>query len=173
MHSMRDIQIIVAVDARGGFGKDGQIPWLDQPFAKADLAHFKKTTSGSTCIMGRKTYEEIVEVAKKAGRKTPLPGRDVIVLTSATDFEVIGGTACTSLRQAVEQADPNKPVYAIGGGRVFSEALSFAQTIYMSVVNGDYDCTDKFNVAFVANHFTPQLLGKHEDDVAFIKYTRR
>jgi dihydrofolate reductase len=47
------ISMIYAMDEQGGIGIDNKIPWR----LPADTAFFKKTTSGHTVLMGRKTYE--------------------------------------------------------------------------------------------------------------------
>lgn len=53
--------IIVAVDCEGGFGKEGKIPW----FLPEDFEHFKNMTTGHVCVMGRRTYEEMLETRKR------------------------------------------------------------------------------------------------------------
>ena len=58
-------------------GRDGGLPW----HLPADLAFFKKTTTGHPIVMGRKTYESI-------GR--PLPNRRNIVLTRDPDWSAEG-----------------------------------------------------------------------------------
>ena len=62
------IGMIAAIDVAGKMAMDGSMPW-DKP---KDLERFRKLTSNSTVIMGRKTYESI-------GR--PLPNRTNIVVT--------------------------------------------------------------------------------------------
>jgi len=62
--------IVVAVDKNNGIGANNDMMWMgDLP---ADLAHFKKLTTGGSVIMGRKTFESI-------GR--PLPNRENIVVS--------------------------------------------------------------------------------------------
>lgn len=60
--------LIVAMTPQGLIGRGGALPWHDP----ADLAHFKRTTTGHAVIMGRKTFESIGK---------PLPKRRNIVLT--------------------------------------------------------------------------------------------
>ncbi|OYR52510.1 dihydrofolate reductase, partial [Halorubrum sp. Ea1] len=54
-------------------GDDGGMPW----HYPADLAHFKRLTTGHPVIVGRKTYESIA--ARIGG---PLPDRTNVVLTT-------------------------------------------------------------------------------------------
>ncbi len=57
---LKPLSIIVAVDEAGGYGKDGKIPW-DIPL---DRKHFQEVTAGGICIMGRRTYEDMVQMAE-------------------------------------------------------------------------------------------------------------
>ncbi|HIF35771.1 MAG TPA: dihydrofolate reductase, partial [Candidatus Thioglobus sp.] len=62
------LSIVVAMDDNRLIGKDNGLPW----HLPADLAYFKKITTGNSILMGRKTYESI-------GRA--LPNRRNIVIT--------------------------------------------------------------------------------------------
>lgn len=50
------IKIIVAVSENNVIGNKGEIPWK----LPEEMKHFKKTTSGHTVVMGRKTWESIL-----------------------------------------------------------------------------------------------------------------
>ena len=65
-----NIELIWAQDQNGGIGKNGTLPW----HISEDLQNFKKITSGSPVIMGRKTWESL--------SFKPLPNRRNIVLSS-------------------------------------------------------------------------------------------
>ncbi len=67
-----ELVIIAAVAENGVIGKDDGMPW----HYSEELKHFKETTMDSPVIMGRVTYESIVQ---KVGG--PLPGRTNIVLS--------------------------------------------------------------------------------------------
>ncbi|ELZ14783.1 Dihydrofolate reductase, partial [Natrinema thermotolerans DSM 11552] len=53
----RELVGIVAVAENGVIGKDGDMPW----HVPADLQHFKEATMDHPVIMGRVTYEGILE----------------------------------------------------------------------------------------------------------------
>ncbi|HKY30198.1 MAG TPA: dihydrofolate reductase [Pyrinomonadaceae bacterium] len=59
---------IVAVDRNGAIGKGGKLPW----HYSADMKHFKETTIGHACVMGRRTWLTL---------KKPLKDRLNIVLS--------------------------------------------------------------------------------------------
>ena len=61
--------LIVAMAQNGTIGRDGDLPWR----LPADLAHFKRETTGKTILMGRVTWDSL-------GR--PLPKRRNVVLSS-------------------------------------------------------------------------------------------
>ena len=50
------LSIIVAMDDNQLIGKDNALPWR----LPADLAYFKKTTTGKTVLMGRKPMNLLV-----------------------------------------------------------------------------------------------------------------
>lgn len=63
--------IVVAYDRNRGIGADNDLLWKrDLP---ADLAHFKELTTGTSIIMGRRTFESIGSRA--------LPNRENIVVS--------------------------------------------------------------------------------------------
>ena len=67
------VSLIVAMDEKGGIGKQNQLPW----HLPSDLKRFKKLTMGHHLVMGRKTYETIGK---------PLPGRKMIVVISSEEI---------------------------------------------------------------------------------------
>lgn len=166
---MEPMAIIVAVDEAGGFGKDGKIPWHN----KEDFKHFKDTTMGHPCIMGRKTYEDMrAYQSKKTDEEITeiLPGRKSFVVTRNSDFSAPGATVVSGIREAVEQLEENETVFILGGERLYIEALSWATTIYMTIMDGDYHC-DKFFPVKALDKFTI-VDGKRGDGLKFVTYRR-
>ena len=171
------LSIIVAVDEDGGFGKDGKIPW-DFP---EDLKHFQTTTKGGVCIMGRRTYTDMVEMiqSKRKDDNKEIVGailkdRESYVVTSNSDLEVHGATSVKSIRAAVQslKKGDTREIFILGGSRRWIEALAYTHTIYMTVVKGKtYDC-DRFFPVDVLNKKFKIEEGKKTDDLDFLKYTR-
>jgi len=174
---IRPVNIIVAVDEEGGFGKDGQIPW----HFPEDLKHFQSTTKNSTCIMGRLTYlnmyDMIVARKSKGDKSKPvklkniLPNRESIVI-SRTMKEAEGAKVQSLLRKAIEQAKHDK-IFIIGGDRLYTEALPWTQTIYLTVVKGRYDCDRHFPIGYVKRNFKIHSGKKLSNDLLAIKYIRK
>lgn len=168
--------IIVAVDEHGGFGKDGKIPWVDEPFGKEDLAHFQKTTKGGICIMGRKTYDDMLAMMLKRKKQEEiediLPGRTSFVVSSSPGGTP-GATKVCGLRDAIYelQEDDKREIFILGGYRLFVEALPFTDKVYMTVVPGYYGC----NIYFPINSLTSFQIaeGTKVKDLKFITYKRK
>lgn len=116
--------IVVAIDKNMGIGADNDLLW--QRDLPADLAHFKKLTTGGSIIMGRKTFESI-------GR--PLPERENIVV-SRTPSGVQGVLTAVSLESAYALA--RYPVFVIGGGQIYAAALNSVDRLYVTEVDATF-----------------------------------
>ena len=124
--------IIAAMDLNRGIGKDNELVWR----IKADMEHFKKMTTDTSVIMGRKTWDSLPE------RFRPLPNRENIVLTRSEDLEFPEGVIrAASLDEALELATKDH-IYVIGGASLYAEAIVHPQCKGMSItlVNGEFDC---------------------------------
>jgi dihydrofolate reductase len=125
------LSLIAAVSKNNIIGGDNKLLW----HLPADLAHFKKITSGHTIIMGRKTFESI-------GR--PLPNRRNIVITRKEFFEAPGCEIMSSLQEAVDSCLKEKEVFIIGGGEIFIQVLPAADKIYLTRIYKDFEGDVKF-----------------------------
>jgi dihydrofolate reductase len=132
--------IIVAMDEKGGIGKDGDLPWK----LSADMKYFRETTTGkgsNAVIMGRKTWDSIPE------KYRPLPGRKNIVLSRQADFSLPEGTGLAhSLDEALGLAADSDEVFVIGGGSLYQEALKHGDcnAIFLTAVHATFDCDTFF-----------------------------
>lgn len=115
---------VVAIDKNNGIGADNDLLW--QRDLPADLAHFKKLTTGGSIIMGRKTFESI-------GR--PLPSRENIVV-SRTPTGVPGVLTANSLEAAYALA--RNPIFVLGGGQIYAESLDDMDKLYVTEVDADF-----------------------------------
>ncbi len=122
------ISLVVAISANGVIGKDGELPW----HIPQDLKRFKEITNGHHVIMGRKTYESIVE---KLGH--PLPGRTNIVLTRDTNYKTEEGVVVVNtLVDAINYAKENgeNEAMVIGGAEIYKLAEELAEKVYLTRV---------------------------------------
>lgn len=116
--------IVVAMDRNNGIGADNDLLW--QRDLPADLAHFKKLTTGGSIIMGRRTFGSI-------GR--PLPERENIVVSSKP-IGVKGVLTAVSINSAYELA--RYPVFVIGGGQVFAQTINDMDVLYVTEVDAEF-----------------------------------
>lgn len=123
--------IIAATDDKHGLGKGGLIPW----YYPEDFKHFQKTTEGSTCFMGRKTYDEIAGMRK--GKKELLPKRKCVVFstTPLVDDRV---TVCSDMTKYLEHATETN--FFIGGRFIFDFAMDIADEVIITAIPGNHDC---------------------------------
>ena len=126
-----EIIIIAAIAEKNRvIGKDGKLPW----HISEDLKRFKRLTIGYPVLMGRKTFESIVERLGK-----PLPERRNIVLTSKsfTHYPDVG--TYPSIESALAAIKSEQKIFIIGGDRVVKETLQMADTLELTIVEGEYE----------------------------------
>ena len=155
--TLRIIQI-AAVEAGGGLGFRGRIPW-DCP---ADRQFFRRQTQGHIVVLGRVTYESL-------GRPS-LPGRRIVVLSSCCPhglMPVSGEGICmpVSWSQKIERvfeiaAKTDAVIYIGGGARVYAETMAFTDELILSRMHGHYTC-DRFYPALPK---TMQLVERYAMD---------
>ena len=118
--------IIVAAAQNNAIGKKNGLLW-NMP---EDLKFFKKTTTGHTIIMGRKTFESV-------GR--PLPNRRNIIITKQKDYQVEGAEVVHSLDEALERSDPKEENFIIGGAEIYSLAMDKVDRIYFTLIYAEFE----------------------------------
>ena len=162
------VSLIVAASLNHGIGKDNQLPW----HLPADLKFFKQTTMGCPVVMGRKTFQSI-------GRT--LPGRKNVVITRDTTFNSDGKfdiALASGLPEALEQLKDDKEVFIIGGGEIFKQSMTIADTIYLTVVNTILEADvffpeidpSQFELVWEEKHSADE---KNSYDYTFQKYQRK
>ena len=99
-----------------------------------DFKRFKKLTLGQPIIMGRLTFESIIEILGK-----PLPGRTNIVLTRNPDYHYPGITITNSLEAALVAAHKLKPseIHLGGGEAVYLEGLPYTDYLYLTLADDE------------------------------------
>ena len=133
-----EVNIIVAMDEKGGIGKAGKLPW----HIREDLRKLRDLTKDKLVILGRPTYESMTGYYDQSGR--PMPARKYLVLTSQKYFQSVrkNTLAVDSIESALRRVAKlgEKEVFAIGGGQVFSQVLHLARRLYLTRVRGDFKC---------------------------------
>lgn len=123
-----ELGLIWAQTPTGVIGSGGGIPW----HVPEDFAHFKEATLGSAVIMGRRTWDSLPE------RFRPLPGRRNIVVTRNAEWAAEGAERAGSLDAALALAS-GEPVWVIGGGELYREAIARADVLEVTEIDLDVD----------------------------------
>jgi dihydrofolate reductase len=158
--------VIVAAVARNmAIGSHGELPW----HMPEDLAHFRALTTGHPVLMGRRTWESIPD------RFRPLPGRRNVVLTRSAGWTAEGAERAASLEDALELLADEPEVFAIGGARVYADALPHADVLELTELGIDVDA-DTFFPSFDRSVFVEVSrdpgLSAGGIPFAFVRYER-
>lgn len=112
---------VVAMTPERVIGRGGTLPW----HLPADLAFFRKTTTGHPIVMGRKTYESI-------GR--PLPKRRNIVLTRDRTWSAPGVETIHAPAELAGLPGLEGRVFIIGGAEVYAAFFPDLEDLLVSHV---------------------------------------
>lgn len=123
------ISLVVAAADNNVIGRDNAMPW----HIPEDFQHFKAITMGKPCIMGRKTFESILQSLGK-----PLPGR-VNIIVSRTNYQHAGALTCKDLHEAIDQARKTgtEEICIVGGAQIYAQALdqNLADIVHLTRVH--------------------------------------
>lgn len=147
-------------------GINNQMPW----HIPEDFKHFKAKTLGKPCIMGRKTFESILESLGK-----PLPGRTSIIITR-NGYKHEEAITAISLEGAIETAkeiatsDNQNEICIIGGGQIFEQALPLSNKLELTYVHRTVE-GDAFFPAFIETDWSETAREDH-DGFSFVTYQK-
>ncbi|QSX07802.1 dihydrofolate reductase [Alkalibacter rhizosphaerae] len=125
---------VLAVGKNNELGKDNQLPW----HLPNDLKHFRKITDSMPMIMGRETFEALPGV---------LPGREHIVLTRNTDYQVDHPMVKVvhSVDDILDSLDPEKDYSVIGGKQIFQLFMPYTDKIHLTRIDEAFDADTYFD----------------------------
>ena len=126
------ISIIVAIAENYAIGKKGDL-LCHMP---ADVKHFKEITTGSTVLMGERTFLSLP--------KHPLPNRRNIVLTDVKGKTFEGAETVYSMEELRAKVSPDEEAFVIGGGMVYKQAMEFADKLYITHIHHSWEDADTF-----------------------------
>lgn len=122
-------QIIAAIDADRGIGKNGSLPWVHP----SDLSSFKRKTDGHVLIMGRKTHESIGFVLK--GRVNIVMSRDESYRPSLGAFKVNSQEEASDIALSLD-ASP----FVIGGREIYKLFMPMTGIIHLTEIDKRHGC---------------------------------
>jgi len=124
------VSIIVAIGENNAIGKNNQLLW----HMPNDLKHFKDVTSGSTIIMGRKTFDSVGK---------PLPKRRNIVVTRQ-DITIPGCEIVKSIEDGLALCKGEDEVFIGGGAEIYKLAMHLTDRIYLTIIHKSFDADTFF-----------------------------
>lgn len=124
------ITLIAAINKNNGIGYKNKLLY-DIP---EDRKLFRDLTLGKVIIMGRKTWLSLP--------RKPLPGRTNVVVSRHT----------ISLRKALELYK-DKDICIIGGGKVYKQAIRYADELSLTVIHDDKKKADAFFPVIPTEYF--------------------
>lgn len=160
---MHSLTLIAAFDRQHGIGIQNRLPW----HLPEDLAHFKKTTSGHTIVMGRKTFESIGKA---------LPNRRNVVLTNNQSWSHQGVEKIDSINHIPAFAQEDA-VFVIGGAQIYQQVMPLADTLMATEIDATFAC-DAFFPAIDLAHWKEVNRERHYSDknqwhYAFVTYKKK
>ena len=124
------IALIAAIDKNNGIGYKNELLYN----IPEDRKLFRDLTLGKVVIMGRKTWLSLP--------RKPLPGRTNVVVSRHT----------ISLRKALELYK-DKDICIIGGGKVYKQAMRYADELSLTVIHDDKKKADTFFPVISSEYF--------------------
>lgn len=157
------ISMIAAVGKNYELGKGNDLIW----HLPDDMKFFKGATKGHTVIMGRKTFLSLPGL---------LPGRHHVVLTRDDTFEHDGVEVLHSTDDVLKKyGDSSEENFVIGGGEIYRAFLPYADTVYLTHIDGVCGDAEVFFPRFDESLYDISVISEIENDgikAKIIKYCR-
>ena len=127
------LALIWAMSENRVIGVRGGLPWR----LPDEMRAFRRITTGSPIIVGRRTYETF---------PGPLPKRRNIVVTRQRGYRAPGAVVVGSLSAALDAAagGAQGECFVVGGSQLYAEALPAADRLYMTVVHAELEGDTRF-----------------------------
>ena len=153
------MNLIAAVDKNWAIGLNNKL-LVSIP---EDMKFFRKTTTGKVVVMGRKTLESFPN-------GLPLKNRVNIVLTSDKNYKVKDAIIVHSMDELLEELKNynSEDIYVIGGESIYSQALPFADRLYLTIVDDEPEAADTFFPAINPKEWeVAEKEMRNENDLSF------
>ncbi len=145
--SVPEVYHVVAMSRNRVIGKNNKLPW----HFPEDLKHFKQLTTGSTVIMGRKTFDSIGRALPNRvnfilSRQIHLKNHPADLLPSFSPEAVkkiledtSGNVKFFETFEAALEEVKTPEAYVIGGAELYRETLDAVHGLYVTRIDADYE----------------------------------
>ncbi len=121
----KNVYIIAAIDSQNGLSKNGVIPW-DIP---NDRKYFRDHVSKGPVLMGWNTYKE-------NGLKPYCKGQNYV----ATRDNEVNNKEIKVVDIENFLSEFKDEIWVAGGGKIYSASMGYATKLYLTRVEGDFNC---------------------------------
>tara|TARA_R110000868_G_scaffold6263_1_gene35724 strand:- start:174 stop:695 length:522 start_codon:yes stop_codon:yes gene_type:complete len=136
-----ELAIVVAIDQNSAIGGNNQLLW----HLPNDLKNFKKITLGHPVIMGRKTFDSILDMTGKV-----LPNRHNIVISRDKNFKAKYQEHEFSLFDSIDKVidylknNNTHKAFIIGGAEIYKLSMPYVNKLYITLVKAKFENADVF-----------------------------
>ena len=160
MNKAEIIIIAALAESNRAIALNGELPWN----IPEDSQRFESLTLNHTLIVGRNTWDSDL-------KNSPLKNHNIIVISSQPEEvemelksisyseEVL---VFNSLSEALQKSQDLEKIFIAGGASIYAQALEIADTLELTLVEGDFD-GDTFFPEYqhlIGSQF--ELVGKEE-----------
>lgn len=160
---------VVAIGRNREIGCGNKLVWR----IPADVQRFRDLTKGHPLILGRKTFESILQY-----RGSPLPDRTNIVITRhpermvdlvhrSSGNVVVAGSLQEAL-EAAKESPGNEEIHIGGGAQLYEEALPVIDKLYLTLIDAEEPEADTFFPPY--EHLFTRKVFEEEHEWNGIKY---
>ena len=138
------INMIWAMDKNWLVGKDNKLPW----HFKEDLIYYKSKTQGKTVLMGDNSYYSL----KSYYNDKPLPYGKIYV-ASLLDLKLDDAVVINDVISFLKNFPKEEVLWVVGGATIYKFSLPYADNLYITHVDGEYEGDAYFPKFDLENEF--------------------
>ena len=157
------ISLIWAMDKNWLVGKDNKLPW----HFKEDLLYYKEKTAGKTVLMGDKSYYSL----KSYYKDKPLPYGKIFV-ASLDDLSLDDAIVIHDINKFLDNFNKEEELWVVGGATIYRFSLPYADRLYITHVDGEYEGDAYFPKFDLENDFN-LLSSRVSNNLNFCVYERK
>jgi dihydrofolate reductase len=156
------INMIWAMDKNWLVGKDNKLPW----HFKEDLIYYKSKTQGKTVLMGDNSYYSL----KSYYKDKPLPYGKIYV-ASLLDLKLDDAGVINDVISFLKNFPKEEELWVVGGATIYKFSLPYADNLYITHVDGEYEGDAYFPKFDLENEFK-LISSKVSNNLNFAVYER-